>query len=1165
MKIKALQMQGFKSFGDRTELRFDTQIVGIVGPNGCGKSNIVDAIRWAMGEQSAKGLRGSEMADVIFNGTSTRKRASFAEVSLIFDNADKQAPAPYTDCAEVMITRRLYRSGESEYLINKVTVRLKDITDLFLGTGSSARAYSIVAQGKVDQIVLAKPEDRRFLLEEAAGVAKYKARKVAAERKMEATRENLVRIDDIVRELERSAKHLERQVGRAEQFRKIQTELRQLDEQIVAAKVTQLDRRAAENDERRTHSQAQFERVSTELSKSEAEIEAWRLSALHQEKLSTTDYENLLNTKERFLSADKEIELAHQRISNLKNQITERSKDIDRIQSKVQENAEALQQVIQDRENLARTKESSERELEALKSQVAETDSKILSLEGELIAVQKALDEQIAIAAKEAQKREIYLQDRVHLELRRAEIEGELEHLTTLETEFATRRADHERILSELESEVLRLEDEWSKLQSQQADQFERQQGLFQERGTIQEMIAACEGELKSLQTLEEHEVGYEAGAIERKKRSGLPLVMDLVQFKSDFQSVGEAFLHEFGQCFLTLEDATDTADEIRWSALLTRNAKVFSRSLLDCVEGSVAEPLQSVLRSIELVDELTDAPHPQMNFKGELRLPGASGLETRSRGHIRLKETPFGRKSELSRFETQKVELVKRLNEIEQSLFGIKDSLAETASGLEGRREEIRVKSAQLGERRSLLATSIAQAEAQKFRFNERNQELTQLDQELLDLEFKIHAATVASSTKELDEKKFTIVEALQQQKAAKSTLDTQWVEKRIAFGALQERLERLDQRSISAEMTQSEYNHNQSIYKNDIDLWSREIEMESERIQQLSVRRAQDEDQIKEIERRLAESKQVLNSVRSQIEQAEVARKDTTKEKESLQATVQELELEHQRLKFEVEELAQIVQERYHISLQEIIAAVKPEDLERLEDQTILGSLEVDAKELRDKIEKFGEVNLLAISEFEEINQRLQFMSKQREDLLKTLDTLQSIIDRVNKITEFRFRETFKAINHNFQVLFPKLFGGGRAYMTLTNENDLLETGVEIFAEPPGKKIQAMSLLSGGEKAMTSISLIFSLFAYRPSSFCILDEVDAPLDEINTARYNGIIKDMASLSQFIVITHNKRTMEVADTLFGVTMQEAGVSTLVGVQLNEARAFVASGAPTAA
>jgi chromosome segregation protein len=1161
MKIKSLQMQGFKSFGDRTELHFDKQIVGVVGPNGCGKSNIVDAIRWAMGEQSAKGLRGSEMADVIFNGTASRKKAGFAEVSIIFDNTDKLAPAPYTDCSEVMITRRLFRSGESEYLINKVAVRLKDINDIFLGTGSSARAYSIVAQGKVDQIVLAKPEDRRMLLEEAAGVAKYKVRKAAAERKIEATKLNLDRVHDIIQELERSARHLERQVGRAEQFRKIQTELRKLDEQIVGAKVTQLDKLASLNDDRRNSSSKDLETSVAQLARLEAEIEKWRLEALHQEKLSATDYESLISLKESFLNADKERELSSQRISGLKNQINEREKDITRIQSKFAENESAISQVLADKDRLQIERDTKKTALDTFRATLAAVEEEIRQLDTENVAILKKLDEQKTFFAKETQKREMYLSERVTLEVKHVELEEELESLQKESADLSNlllqKNAERER----LELEIQTIETDWKNLQEQHTSLIHDQTSFFDERSAVQELLSSCEAEIKSLQALEDHEVGYDLGALEHRKITGEPLLMDSIRFKSGYEKIAESFFYEFGQCFTKNATSSDV-DFARWSYLFAgEKAAGFPRSLLDLVETPVSAEHGRILAAVEVVESFSEIPsaHAQINSRGDFRLPVSSTLYLQSQGNVLAKESPFGRRSELAKFESEKAELASRHEQIDEKIESLKTSQEDTANQMSALREKLKERSLLLSQQVSEISKLNSQTEVIKSRVAATEVELQELDLKLTDLAEKIQQTSGVAVEAELEQKQFVLSEQLQSVRTRKVALDSQWIEERISFGALEERLERLKQQTVSAEMTQSEYTHNKDLFKADIDIWAAEIAKEEARILELSASKERDESQIAEIERRLAESKQLLNSVRSQVEQAEVTRKDVQKTKDSLQGTVQELELEHQRLKFEVEELSQMVNERYHISLQEVLAQVTEADIERLSDQTVLEAFEVEAKELREKLEKFGEVNLLALTEFEEITKRLEFMNKQREDLLQTLDSLQSIIDRINKITEFRFRETFKAINHNFQVLFPKLFGGGRAYMTLTNEQDLLETGVEIFAEPPGKKVQAMSLLSGGEKAMTSISLIFSLFAYRPSSFCILDEVDAPLDEINTTRYNGIIREMASLSQFIVITHNKRTMEVADTLFGVTMQEPGVSQLVGVELHQAKAFVAS------
>ncbi len=1164
MKIKSLEIIGFKSFGDRTILHFDRQIAGIVGPNGCGKSNIVDAIRWVMGEQSAKGLRGTEMSDVIFNGTTSRKKGAFAEVSMTFDNTDKLASAPYTDCVEIMITRRLYRSGESEYLINKVAVRLKDINDLFLGTGSSARAYSIVAQGKVDQIVLAKPEDRRFLLEEAAGVAKYKARKLAAERKMEATRANLERAHDIIRELERNGKYLERQVDRAEQFRKIQSELRRLDEQVIAFKVTKLDRDAESSERRRTDARILFESTSTEFAKLEAEIERLRFEALNFEKLSSSDYERLIQLKENFSFLDKEIELGNQRIGSLQNQIEERKKDIERIRSKAEAHDLTIQQVLEARTQMKAEWEQKKASIEQKRAELQAQEEIIKTLEAKIDADETEFDKKQTEAAKQAQKREMLAAERVNLELTRAEFEIELERIDLVAKQLNTQGIEKLGLSEQGASEIQTFESRLTELRADEQRIDQVLSAAVLQRTQLQDQISFAEAQLKSLIALEEREIGYDRGALNRKKRTGKSLLLEQIKFKAGAEKVAEGFLATFGQVFLDEPIEGENGDEPRWSYLkeVAANAAFDqASSLLQYVEGDVSPQLQSFLAGIQVVDSIDEAGSAQnllIDRSGKLSWPAANGFALLSRGSLEKEQTPFGRQAEIEKFRAQKQSLTAELQTLDAEIESLKIQLKTAKSSAETCRQDIQRKGKALGDLKAEVARIESQKEAQVEKYTRCESEIRDIDVKITSIATQLKELVQTQDLEELKARLAASTAELTQLKSQKASADNLWIEERIAFGAVQEKLDRLEQQSVHVEMTKSEYSHNQSIYQTDIENWASEVTREEEKIANHRLAKQADEGKIRELEIGLAENREALSKIRSELEQLEASRKTSQSAKEEAQKNLQELELDHQRLKFEVEELSQLVEVRYHISLQEVLQQVTTADLERLEDSTVLGALEVEAKELREKVENFGEVNLLALTEFEDIKKRLDFMHKQQEDLLKTLDSLQSIIERINKVTEFRFRETFKAINHNFQILFPKLFGGGRAFMTLTNEQDLLETGVEIFAEPPGKKVQVMSLLSGGEKAMTSISLLFALFAYRPASFCILDEVDAPLDEINTTRYNSIIQEMAHLSQFIVITHNKRTMEVADKLFGVTMQEPGVSQIIGVELQEAKAFVA-------
>lgn len=1161
MRLKRLFLQGFKSFADKTELYFESDgIAGIVGPNGCGKSNTVDAIRWVMGEQSAKGLRGNEMLDVVFGGTSDRKASGFAEVSLTFDNADKLAPEPYVDHAEIMITRRLYRSGESEYLINNVMARLKDITDLFLGTGSSAKAYSIVQQGKIDEIVLAKPEERRVLIEEAAGVAKYKARKVSAERRMDATKLNLDRVEDILKELERNTKSLERQVERAEKYRSLQKELRLLDEQVFAAKATQLDRLATENNDQLAKAKETLAKASTSLSEVEGEIEKHRFEVLHQEKVTSSDYERLMQAKDRCAQLEKETELAEQKIQLLSNQIEERKKDVERIQEKWTSQSAEMKELLSDLEGLKTQKIEREEALRELRTNKEDFEKRVATQNDQVNRLKSQVDERRKEEARTAQRQEIYRKQRIDLEFRRAELERYTEEASVELHRLTLEHQEQAALFGDLASSIQQLESsQEAKTQSLEAKRA-RMAELHREKEEAFRILSQIEVELQSLKKLEEHQTGFSKSALQHKEASGDSFLLDQVTFKAEFLKAGEGFIAEVGQTFCQ-EDLSDKTEKVRWTRFYALTEHTFERSLFDAVEGEIDFELQKVLRAVELVDELPQKPsvQAQVDLQGRCRFPVGLGVFLESRGDVLREESPHLRRRDAEVLETKVVDqkkVIESLIEAQECLQRETIALSEEISQLQGRLRDCQI-------RRSELQESKLSLEGEKKTLLSKKEQWS-ADIKSIDIkvsEIENHLQPIEGSEdpeKSLERRYQEEVEALQGIEVQKEEADQAWIEKRIEFGAFQERLERIQDQTASAEMTQSEFEHNRGLYQTDIEEWTTQINELKEKLETLRRDRAEELGKIEAVEKGLADARDTLIRSRSEVEQREVDRKTSQSTKDQAQEKVSALELERQELRHQVEELDQLLSERYQTSLREVLQNVAEADLDRLEDETVRGAIEIESQELREKLNSFGEVNLLALQEYEEVKQRFDLMVSQKEDLLKTLDSLQSIIDRINKITEFRFRETFKAINHNFQILFPKLFGGGRAYMKLTDETNLLETGVEIFAEPPGKKIQVMSLLSGGEKAMTGISVLFSLFSYRPSSFCILDEVDAPLDEANTARYNEIVQEMSDLSQFIVITHNKRTMEIVDKLFGVTMQEPGVSRLVSVALNEAQAFVA-------
>lgn len=1161
MRLKKLQMQGFKSFADRTEIQFDQNIVAIVGPNGCGKSNIVDAIRWTMGEQSAKGLRGKDMADVIFAGTPSRKAAGYAEASLIFDNQDKTAPAPYTDVSEIMVTRRLYRSGESEYLINNVQVRLKDIHDLFLGTGSSAKAYSIVAQGKVDQVVLAKPEDRRILIEEAAGIAKYKVRKQAAERKMEATNQNLARVQDILRELERNAKSLERQVERAEKFRELQKNLRDIDSRVIAAKVRYIDRKAIENEESLEAAKDELQKTSTLLAECEAKLEKARLESLNYEKLSGSEIEKLMAHKEQVSRLQTELELGIQKVQILENQIQEREKDIERLKGKSRDQAEQQEKLKEELQSLEAQKLSKTEELESLRRKVEEAESLRKSREEILQGHLDELEKLRTAAAREAQRREMLQAERVDLELQRAGIEARLENLDS-------ERKEKTQDLESLQSELSRSDQKLKADEAELANARSQYESLLHSQQEMSKALAEAEiheadilAQLESLKTLEEHHVGYEAGALEFKEKTGHPLFLDRVKFRAEFRELGEILMSHFGQAYLGSEEGLPQI-EARWHRLILGEAPSFSSHCAQFLSESVDPEITEVLRRIEYVDQIdTTKAHAQLSRSGEFWAPVSEGLFIESRGQLKRDESPFGRIQEREELQTRLQDAQSNIENSKKNLMKIEQDLNQCRvhiKSLEEAVKEVRTRlhafERQVFEKQQALTRIEATCEQLKSDIEKTDLRLNELHQELSS---QVDESDLNEAIARVENSRAELAQSQKQ----KAEAEAAWVEFRIAYGALSERIERLRQQCVTADMTQSEYAHNESVFQTDIRLWKEEIEGIHSRRSDLQAQLSALNSEIENLEKSLAQTKEKLSLLHRELDEGERERKSLQSLKEEQQQRSQDLEIERRELRHQVEELSQILQERYQMNLEDLLQSVSAEAIADLEEPEALEKLENEASILRDRLSKFGDVNLVALQEYEEIKSRLDFMNNQREDLLKTLDALQSIIQRINKITEFRFRETFKAINHNFQILFPKLFGGGKAFMKLTDENNLLDTGIEIFAEPPGKKVQAMSLLSGGEKAMTSISLLFSLFAYRPSSFCILDEVDAPLDDINTRRYNEIIQEMSSLSQFIVITHNKRTMEVASTLFGITMQEPGCSRIVGVNLQEARTFTGDAA----
>ncbi|MBX3220016.1 MAG: chromosome segregation protein SMC [Labilithrix sp.] len=1184
MKIKRLELCGFKSFVERTVVNFDHEIMGIVGPNGCGKSNIVDAIRWCMGEQSAKHLRGKSMEDVIFNGSESRSPADYAEVTLTFENDDPvDVPLEYKDYAEIAVTRRLHRSGDSEYLINKTPVRLKDITDLFLGTGVGTKAYSIVEQGKIGLIVSAKPEDRRLLIEEAAGITKFKSRKKQAERKMELTQQNLLRVGDIVGELERSLGSLKRQAAKAERFIAYRAELEDLQLYEASHKFLELRGWIYLEESEVTRRTLEADEARTSLAAREAELETARLDA-------HTAEEKLEQANTAAFAADNDaraeeaaIERAKDRIEALRRRATQAEGELAEISA--QASALAAERdavgadvaILEEGEtgvagavaleesklaDLSASHEGAEREVVEFRHAMSQAQQAIASTEAKLEGFDRRKDEMRAREERLATEREQREGNLLELRARTEQLALAIEDLKTGKVTSAEEKAQMEERLGDLRRAIAESE---QLLDEAKADASKKRSRLH----ALSEMHARREG------------VGAGAKAlVETKDQSLAGLLADRVEAPAELTGALAGLLGSH------LEDVV-VEDLDRGVALLADlaaarkgRATIVARHPA-YVAGRATRPLPAIDGVVgRLVDALRFAPEDEALVRavvGETVVVRdvAAALALRVAVHegtiVTCDGTVFHADGRVSGGTGQEagahmLDVRREMRELGDEVSRLDALVSERLATHQGLRTQI-------GETQGALERARQQAHQSELALVHAEK-----DHKNAEAEGAQHTTRIAAIDGELEELLRAIDEADAERAAAQEVLDqareelagaaaeigeaearaAEWreqvktqqelvMERKVALAGAREKLTAA--RGTLQRLTRSEAELSDRAGRLDGELCegARELGETAATLVKHKERLIDAHDAARVAAEALAEARTVFEAFRVSLQEREAGLKDLrTRAQEAREALgahemalrEREIAMEHLlnsvREKFRGLELGRVVGD-YHLR--------PPPD----------GETRSRVQELSGLIDRMGSVNLDAMREHEEAEKRYDFYTTQKADLDKALADLERAIQQMNRESKKLFADTFTAVNARFQELFPKMFRGGRAELRLTNPEDMLETGIDIIAQPPGKKLSSIELMSGGEKALTAVSLIFAIFSIRPSPFCILDEVDAPLDEANVGRYCEAIREMTDRSQFILITHIKKTMQMVDILHGVTMGEPGVSRLVSVKVSEA------------
>ena len=1160
MRLKCIKLAGFKSFVDPTTVSFPSNLCAVVGPNGCGKSNIIDAVRWVMGESSAKHLRGESMTDVIFNGSGGRKPVGQASIELVFDNSDGTLGGEYASWGEISIKRKVTRDGQSNYFLNGNKCRRRDITDIFLGTGLGPRSYAIIEQGMISNLIEAKPDDLRIYIEEAAGISKYKERRKDTESRMRRTQENLERLTDIREELGRQLSRLERQAQAAEKYAELKKEERRVKAELQALRWRVLEGQMAERRKVITDYELKIEALVTERSGCD--------TALERHRAEYTEFGDGFNEVQgRYYAIGAEVARIEQSIQHVQDRARELEKDLTQTERNFVESEEHLRSDREKAEGWQRELEEIIPELERVAAAEELSQASLIQADEAMQLWQLGWDDFNQSAAAPRQQAEVQQSRIQHLEqvLRRLD-----ERIEKIQLEYRglsdSPLQDEISLVQEQLAEVeLTLGDQQATLESLNADiETARQRGIVtssdldQQRGQLQTLM----GRRSSLEALQQAALGGDGEQqqwIQNQNLSEQPRLAETLQVESGWETAVETVLGSYLQA-VCVESLSGLAGELasfnKGELVLVDDASssVDLISSPDRLAAKVGGPYAAtLLNGIYTAEDLGTA----LAMRGKLAVGesvvtsdglwlGANWLRVAKDQDVRagvlkrqqelesLTEHQSRCESEITGLEQQKAVAEQRLHDLEAQRETISRQVAEQQH--------------QYAEIRSVLSANQMQVEQFAARRARADSELNearqqqQLEQENLAEARQLLSAAIESMEQDTQRRE----ELMHQRDGLRASLD-------------QARQNARHDRDRKHELAMRDKSVSTQLHSIREGIGRLEIQVArlQERREQLRVSFNENEDPTLELQEQLAEQlerrlivEKELADARRALETVEHQMRETEKRRTQLEQDIQgqRSELEQQRL------IAQDLVTRSKTIVEQITEHRFDLDalLAELSEDADLAQWEGELEKLASRIQRLGPINLAAIDEYKVESERKAYLDAQNAELVEALETLENAIRKIDRETRTRFRETFDRINSSLQELFPKLFGGGHAYLELTGD-DLLDTGVAIMARPPGKKNSTIHLLSGGEKAMTAIALVFSIFHLNPAPFCMLDEVDAPLDDANVGRYARMVSEMSAKVQFIYISHNKIAMEMANQLMGVTMHEPGVSRLVSVDVNQA------------
>ncbi|WP_331347065.1 chromosome segregation protein SMC [Cellvibrio sp. UBA7661] len=1168
MRLKCIKLAGFKSFVDPTTVNFPSNLCAVVGPNGCGKSNIIDAVRWVMGESSAKNLRGENMTDVIFNGSSGRKPVGQASIELVFDNSDGTLLGEYAAFTEISIKRKVSRDGDNSYYLNGTKCRRRDITDIFLGTGLGPRSYAIIEQGMISKLIEAKPEDLRVYIEEAAGISKYKERRRDTESRMRRTQENLERLTDIRDELERQLARLQRQAQAAEKYAEYKKEERLLKAQLQALKYQQLDLQAKAKQAGIRDLELRMESFVTDQVNKDTQIEKYRSQY--------TELGDKFNEVQgRYYAIGAEIARLEQSIQHANERARQLQSDLDQTTRDSKEAEENLLIDTQKTEAWEAELLELEPELELVKAAEETSGESLIDAEEAMQRWQNDWDSFNQRAAEPRQRAEVQQSRIQHLEQVQQRLLQRIEKLR--EEKNNLQDANEDDSIAQLTEQLAEL-DLVADEKRMQLDTFTEQldttrntnNQLINELDQARSKLQTMRGRHASLEALQQAALGEKNKAVtqwlEHNNLTGNSRLAESVSVADGWDKALETVLGNTLQavCIDQVDAVAGLLENLTQGEVV-----LFDTHAQSAVEASTKSTLLSskvtatwdvkgLLAGIYIVDDLSAALSLRKQLSANESVITRDGIWISPHWVRVTRDTDassgvIARRQELEELSASIADAEQEIELLSEQLEEGRTAIKRLEQDRENLRRDVDEQNRKHGELRSQLSAKQVRIEQMNMRRERADNEIREAREQMeQEAEHLSEARMILSEAIEMMEQDTDLRESLLQQRDdIRTGLDsarqrarhdkdkaheiamryqsvkTQLDSIRLGIGRLREQTSRLQERREQLLANIADNRDPVEEYK---------LELEASLAKRLSV------------EASLTEARRALETVEHELRNSEQARNRAEQEVQAVRAHLEQERLAAQM--FEVQRAGIVEQlEEEELNLDLILA--------EMPDGTEVKPLEEELESLAGKIARLGPINLAAIDEYKTESERKNYLDAQNADLMEALETLENAIKRIDRETRTRFKETFDQVNKSLQELFPKVFGGGHAYLELTGE-ELLDTGITIMARPPGKRNSTIHLLSGGEKALTAIALVFSIFRLNPAPFCMLDEVDAPLDDANVGRYARMVEEMSSQVQFIYITHNKNAMEMAHQLLGVTMHEPGVSRLVTVDVDEAAELAA-------